>query len=178
MKNKLYFIAISAACLLPFVAPGEGAHQLPDGMATNGTLIPSAASENVAIFMPVLAWDMADLDVRDAQNQAVRDASALQDLTALFTNNLFNMTVVQNLHSIDQIWNELILYSRLFNNLILKAADAVSGAVQRAWLQSSKRFVHNVHNLWIVRTVGIFHAYAMSLNQISKPTSQPLILRC
>ena len=74
MKNKLYFIAISAACLLPFVAPGEGAHQLPDGMATKGTLIASAASENAAIFMPVLAWDMADLDVRDAQNQAVRDA--------------------------------------------------------------------------------------------------------
>src|SRR5262245_17043757 len=104
MKNKLYSISVFAFLLIPFVAPWEGGSITMVGQATRGIPSDQAVAAATASFMPVLDWDMSDLDVRDAQNRPIQDAQAQQSLTALFMTNLFNLTVVNNLHGIDQIW--------------------------------------------------------------------------
>jgi len=172
MKNKLYSLSVFAVLLIPFVAPREGSSIATVGRATEGNVI-SAAS-----FMPVFDWDMSDLDVRDAQNRPIRDAQSTQTLTELFINNLFGLAVVNNLHAIDEIWNELTAFSRLFHGLIFNVVYALNQSIPKAWLPSTKRFVHNVHNLWIVLSVGLCFCSLQLAPLFIKPSNQRLILRC
>lgn len=172
MKNKLYSIAIFIVLFLPFVAPWEGGSIVQMGQATRGNHISQES------YLPVYDWDMSGLDVRDAKNRPVRDAQSTQDLTELFVQNLFSMTVVRNLHSMEQIWNGLESFSRLFHDLILNIAYAINDVMAKALGPSSKRFVHNVHNLWIVLTVGIFFCSLKLSSLLKKPSNQRLILRC
>ena len=179
MKNKLQYIAISALFLLPFVAPWEGDLTSQWGNATEGIAFdqPAVAAAS-ATFLPVFDWDMSGLDARDAQNRPIQDAAATQALTELFRNTLFSMTVVANLHSIEQIWSDLELFSRLFHGLMFNAAYAVIQTLPKGWLPSSKRFVHNVHNLWIPLAVGGFFCCLLISLLFIKPAHQHVILRC
>ena len=169
MKNKLSSIAILVTLLVPFVASWEGAV-----LATAGR----NATEGTSIFLPVLDWDMSGLDARDAQNRPVQDPQASQDLTALFVSNLFSLTVLKDQHAMAEIWNELSIYSHLFKGLIFNMAYVIFQGIPKALAPSTKRFVHNVHNLWIVISVGIFFCTAGVLFAFSKPSQQRLILRC
>ena len=176
MKNKLYFISVSAVLLIPFVAPWEGAASVGTRFATKGVLFDQVAA--ATSFMPVLDLEMSGLDVRDAQNRPVRDAAAVQNLTALFMDSLFTLTVVSDTHSMSQIWSDLELFSRLFHNLIYNIFYPLQQAIPKALQPPTKRFVHNVHNLWTSLSVGIFLCTFLFANFFVKPSHQMLILRC
>src|SRR5690349_326241 len=116
MKNRLHLIAIYAVFLIPFVAPWEGASSAKGWFATKGVEFNQAVTPVSGVtvsFMPVLDWDMSDLDVRDAQNHPVRNAQATQDITRLFLGNLFQLVVISDLRVIEQIWADAALFSRL-----------------------------------------------------------------
>jgi hypothetical protein len=178
MKNRLYSISIYAVFLIPFVGPWEGASSLKAGYTTEGTAFKQAAYQSAASFMPILDTDMSDLDVRDTQNRPVREAGSSQGLTELFMNSLFNLTVVGNLHGISQIWEDISLFSRLFHDLIFNIFYPLREAIPKALQPSTKRFVHNVHNLWISLSVGLFLCISGFMNFLAKPSHQKLILRC
>jgi hypothetical protein len=180
MKNRLYSIAISVLFLIPFVAPWEGGHTGMVGQATRGVRFDAAApgSQDAAIFMPVLDTDTSDLDVRDSHNRPVRSVVASQSMSELFMDSLFNLAVVDSLHGINQIWSDLELFSRLFHNLIYNIFYPLQQAIPKVWQPPTKRFVHNVHNLWISLSVGMFMSMAMFLIFSAKPSCQKIILRC
>ena len=178
MKNKLYYIAISAVILLPFVAPWEGDLASQRGTATEGNVFVQATAPAAASFLPVFDWDMSDLDARDSQNRPITDAAAVEDLTVLFRSTLFNMTVIGNLHGIEQIWNDIAIFSRLFHNLFFNLTYAAVELLPKGILPSSKRFVHNVHNLWIPLAVGVFFCSLLISPLFIKPTLQHVVLRC
>ncbi len=178
MKNRLYSIAIYVVFLIPFVAPWEGGRHANGGFATEGISFNQAVSQDAAIFMPVLDWELADLDVRDAHNQSIQDASAVQNLSALFTSSLFELAVVRDIHIVDQIWCGLEAFSRLFNNLIFNIVYPLWQAVSQVWQPSTKRFVHNVHNVWITLSVGLLLSLLLLHKIFEKSSHQRLILRC
>ena len=177
MKNRLYSLSIYAVLLIPFVAPWEGGPSANGGVPAGGIAL-SAAYKNAASFMPVIDLDLADLDVRDARNQPVQGAEARDSLAALFMDNLFNLAVLSSLHGISQILSDLELLSRLFHNLIFNIASTLARALPSALQPPSKRFVHNVHNLWTVFIVGIFLRVFMCINLSAKPAAQTSQLRC
>lgn len=172
MKNKLPFIAVLATLLVPFVAPWEGACQSSiGGSATKGASFYASA-------LPRLDWELSDLDVRDAQNRPIRNAQSSQNLTALFMGNLFALAVLQDLRPVQQMWDELVIFSRLFRDAFFNISYMILGAVEALIAPSTKRFVHNVHNLWIQLSVGLFIACAMVVPIFARPASQHRILRC
>jgi len=178
MKNRLYSIAIFAVFLVPFVAPWEGGHTGMVGQATKGIRFDKAVAPATASFMPVFDTDMSDLDVRDAQNRVVHKAGASQILTELFMNGLFNLAVVGSLHGINQIWSDLELFSRLFHDLIFDIFYPLQQAIPKALLPPTKRFVHNVHNLWISLSVGLLLCTSLISFFSLNSSCQKLILRC
>jgi len=181
MKNRLYSIAIFAVFIIPFVAPWEGGHTGTVGQATKGIRFDKAVlqtSRGAASFMPVLETDMSDLDVRDAQNKVVQNAGESQILADLFMDGLFNLAVVGSLHGINQIWSDLELFSRLFHDLIFNIFYPLQQALPKALLPSTKRFVHNVHNLWISLSVGLLLCTSLISFFSLNSSCQRLILRC
>jgi hypothetical protein len=178
MKNRLYSVAISAFFVIPFVALREGGPSKAAGAATNGLYGTRAVAAATASFMPVLDTDFSDLDVRDAQNRPVSNLQALENLTDLFRQTLFNLGVAGDLHGMSLIWSDLELFSRLFHDLIFNTVYPIFQAVPKALLTAQKRFVHNVHNLWIAVSVGVSVCDLMATLRVAKSTSQPLILRC
>src|SRR2546421_1738431 len=106
MKNRLYSIAILVITSIPFVGSWEGASPVATDPA-KGILIEQAVAQTTASFMPVLDWDMSDLDVRDNHNQPIKDSAATQNLTELFINNLFKLAVTNDLHGIRQIYADI-----------------------------------------------------------------------
>jgi hypothetical protein len=128
--------------------------------------------------MPILDTDMSDLDVRDAQNRPVISAAARQGLSALFMDNLFNLTVVYSLHGIRQAISDVEILSRLFRDLIYNVACTLARALPSALKPPSKRFVHNVHNLWTTFVVGVFLAILMSAKLLAKPAPHTCQIRC
>jgi hypothetical protein len=180
MKNKLYLISFLAASFIPFVAPWEGASLVKAGHAAGGINFQAAPQEvrGAASFLPQFSLDMSGLDVRDAQNKPVKDVSALQNLTELFTSSLFSLVVLEDSQLMRQIWQDMALFSHLFNNMIFNIYYPLLKAIPAALLPSIKRFVHNVHNLWIAPSVGIFLVVCGSMLILKKASHQRLILRC
>ena len=146
--------------------------------ATEGIHIQQAVAAATASFMPVLDWDMTDLDVRDSQNRPTQDTSQNQGLTELFISNLFDLVVINNLHGIRHILMDLDLFSHLFNSLFFDLAYRFETAVLEALQPSSKRFVHNVYNLWISLSVGILLCRCAVTRFLSNLSLQKLVLRC
>ena len=163
--------------MIPFVAPWEGAPSVKAGYAAEGISV-SAASSNAASFMPVLDTDMSDLDVRDAQNRPVSNASARQDLAALFLDNLFTLAVTCDLNAARAMWSDIELISRLFHNLIFDLLYTFQTAPPEALIKPVKRFVHNVHNLWISLSVGMLLSSLLSATILVRSCQQTVILRC
>jgi hypothetical protein len=181
MKNKLYSISVSALFLIPFVAPWEGVSSVRAAHATEGIYSQTAAPLGVggaASYLPIVDLDMSGLDARDAQNRPINQPSSTQDLTALFTSNLFTLAVSADAHLIRQIWSDLEAFSHLFNDLLLRMAHVIQMAVPAALLPTTKRFVHNVHNLWIALSVGLFLSAILIAPIFKNSSCQHLILRC
>ncbi len=169
MKNRLYSIAIFAVLLIPSVAPWEGGRQTPGDIATEVKFFS---------YMPALDLYMADLDVRDAQNQPVKEPLSQLALSELFMSNLFNLAVLSHPRNMEQIWTDLKLYSYLFRDLIFNIAYPLWTVLPMALQPSIKRFVHNVHNLWIIAFVGVLLCNFIALNLSTNSSPQRLNLRC
>ena len=177
MKNRLYSIAVFAVILIPFVAPWEGAGRSNGQHAAEGIRF-HGASQNASSFMPVLDVEMSDLDARDARNRPINGSSSSQVLRDLFISSLFKLSVVDELHGLRQIWSDLQLYSHLFRDLIFNVFHPLWCAVPLALQPAIKRFVHNVHNVWIPFLVGVFLCGFLTLKTSRNTSLQHLILRC
>ena len=143
MKKKtlllLLFCAVSTACLW------EEGSSSQVGIQVSGT----------AFLLPKADADFSDLDVRDAQNNAVQSPSARQELEKLFRENLVNLTVFISPHVFTEALSWMDSFSHLFNKLIIMRLSVIFGLFQDAFLPPSRRFVHNVHNLCITFSVGV-----------------------
>ena len=111
MNYKRYIFAV---LFIPFVGLGEG--------ATQGTLFchPSAPAQVAAPapLLPVIDYDFADLDVRDAHNQPVSNPSARAQLLALFTETAYQLAIEPASHELRLVWDLLDQLSALLNKLI------------------------------------------------------------
>jgi hypothetical protein len=173
MKNRLYSIALFAI-LIPFAGPWEGA-RLPEGLAAGK---PSKGILAASDYLPLIDLDLADLDARDANNQPIQSDVAAQQLSDLFLNNLFNLTMVRDLHGMAQIWTDLQLLSALFHDLIIDSVLPWIRALPNVILPSPKRFVHNGDNLWITLFVGTLLLCTTTQTFCSSRAHQKLNLRC
>jgi hypothetical protein len=141
-KKTLLFVSF---CAILVAAPRVGG--APRGLG------PKAATGIAFLVSPTI--DLSDLDVRDSKNQPVNSPSLHEELTQLFRENLVNLTVFAAPHAVASTmrWIESISY--LFNKSILNRAYAVFESIQAPILPPSRRFVHNVNNLWATFSVGL-----------------------
>ena len=164
MKKKTLLLLF--LCAIPVVAVGASSEQV--GRPASG----------IAFLMPQPDTDFADLDVRDAQNNKVQSSSASQQLETLFRENLVNLMVFASPHAMTEALSWLDSLSRIFNKLILMRVSIAFGLLQDVFLPPSRRFVHNVHNLCITFSVGIF-AGCMLFSAIALQRSPRKVhLRC
>jgi hypothetical protein len=131
-----------------------------------------------AFLLAPAASDFSDLDARDAQNHPIRTAEAANQLTTLFRENLLNLMVFANSHSITQAYNEMDSFLYLFNKSILSRLFILFEAFQEAFLPPTRRFVHNVHNLWITFSVGAFAGCLLISAFTLQRAPRTLNLRC
>ena len=129
-------------------------------------------------YLPTAPFDTADLDARDAQNRPVNSAAQHQELSSLFAENLFNLIVSADPHNIQEALSGLELFSALFRKLIFNCVTSTIWAIQEALLPSKWRFVHNVGNLWISISVGIFLSFLLFTTFSTQRLPLRIILRC
>ena len=86
--------------------------------------------------------------------------------------------LIENPHAVAQMWDDLVLFSTLFHNLILNVFYPVRDLLAEALKPPDKRFVHNVHNLWTVFSVGVFLGFFSLAVLLPKPAYQRFPLRC
>jgi hypothetical protein len=122
--------------------------------------------------------DFSDLDVRDAQNKGIESPAAVQELTTLFRENLVNLTVFAPPHAMTETFNWMDSFSHLFNKLIIVRLSVFFGVVQEAILPSTRRFVHNVHNLCTSFSVGQFRVSTILAASTSPSSPRIINLRC
>ena len=132
-------------CAIPVAALRVGGRQTPGDKAASG----------IAFLLPKADADFSDLDVRDAQNRAIQSPSAVHELADLFRENLVNLVVFAGAHATRETAAWLDSISGLINKSILLRLSIIFELLQDAFLPSSRRFVHNVHNLWTTFPVGI-----------------------
>jgi hypothetical protein len=155
-------------CAIPVAALWEGGRQLPGDKAASG----------IALLLPPAETDFSDLDVRDAQNRRISTPSARQALENLFRENLLDLTIFAAPHSITQIYNWLDTFSHLFNKSIYTRLITFFGLFQEAILPPTKRFVHNVHNLWITLFVPLLICSSIFASRNSIRSPDIIHLRC
>jgi len=128
--------------------------------------------------MPADSDNFADLDARDNQNKPLRTAESAQAIGNLFRENLLNLTVFANPHAAIETMNEVECVLHLINKSILIHMPATFELLMEAIMPPTRRFVHNVDNLWTTFSVGIF-AGCLLLSAISIQRSpRQLNLRC
>ena len=132
----------------------------------------------IAFFMPDPSLDFSDLDVRDAQNNKVQSPSASEQLETLFRENLVNLMVFASPHAMTEALSWLDSLSRLFNKLIFMRVSIAFGLLQDVFLPPSRRFVHNVHNLWITFSVGLLMSYMLLSSSSLQRSPLKIHLRC
>jgi hypothetical protein len=137
----------------------------------------SVRPPNSYLLSPI-SYDISDLDVRDAQNHPIKSPSASQELETLFRENLLNLTVFGNTHSFTQAMSWVESLSYLFHKSILIRLSIVFELFQDVFLPSSRRFVHNVNNLCISFSVGLFAACLMFSACSLQRTPRKVHLRC
>jgi hypothetical protein len=146
-------------CAILFAAPRVGARQVTGGKAATGIA-----------FLVSPQVDLSDLDVRDAQNRRIISPAAHQELTTLFRENLVNLMVFAPSHAmtVTMSWIESLSY--LFNKPILHKLSIIFESIQVLILPPSRRFVHNVDNLWVTFSVGLFGGF-LFLSALNLPRS-------
>ena len=166
MKKKTLLLLL--LCAIPVAALRKGGRQTPGDTAVSG----------IAFLLPKAQVDFSDLDVRDAKNHSIKSPSAGQELEALFRENLLNLTVFANSHAITEVINWVDSVSYLLNKWILTRLSVVFGEFQDAFFLPSRRFVHNVHNLCISFSVGVFAACCLLSACSLQRTPRKVHLRC
>jgi hypothetical protein len=166
MKKKI-LLALSL-CAILVAALRVGGRQ-----ATGDT-----AATGIAFFMPPGNDDFSDLDARDAQNRPIRSANSQQALVTLFRENLLDLTVFASPHAVTQTMSEIELVLHLFNKLVLMNAPIVLEFLEEAIMPPSRRFVHNVHNLWVTFSVGIFAGSLLLCTCCLSKSPRCVNLRC
>jgi hypothetical protein len=129
-------------------------------------------------FLPQLDLDLSDLDVRDSQNRPVQSPLAASQLASLFRENLVEFTVVLAPHGIREAVGILDEISHLFDKLILNRVPPPIRGFLETFLPPERRFVHNVHNLWAIFSVGIFAASLAFLRLCDDRSPARINLRC
>lgn len=170
MNYKQYSISL-LLCTIPFVGLWKGAPSLKVGGPTKGISFASS-------YLPQLSLDFTDLDARDAQNRPLHTDTVQSNLTSIFLQNLFRLTVAEAPHDLRAAWSMLDAFSHLFHNAILTTSRTISGILDAFLNRSRNRFVHNVSNLWITISVGVLLALFLSANHRLQRTPQKLNLRC
>ncbi len=165
---KKIFLLTLIFCAIPVAALREGGRQIPGDKAVSG----------IAFLLPQVDIDFSDLDVRDAQNRRISTPSASHALENIFRENLLNLTIFAPPHSFTEIYNWINTFSHLFNKSIYARLITVFGLFQDAILPSSKRFVHNVHNLWITLFVPLLICSSLFARRGSIRAPSKLHLRC
>jgi|GEM_PF-1737336 hypothetical protein len=132
-------------CAILVAAPRVGARQTPGGEAATGIA-----------FLVSPAVDLSDLDVRDAENHRITNPVAHEELTELFRENLVNLMVFAPPHAMAATMSWIESISHLFSKSILKRLSIIFEPFQVLILPPSRRFVHNVDNLWVTFSVGLF----------------------
>jgi len=128
--------------------------------------------------MPLQTPDFSDLDVRDAQNRSIESPSAAQELADLFRENLVNLVVFAGTHATRETADWLNSISGLINKSILLRLSLIFELFQDVFLPPSRRFVHNVHNLWTTFPVGIFAGCLLLSNFSLSRSPRKVNLRC
>jgi hypothetical protein len=178
MKKRTVILTILAVLLIPFIAPWEGGRQSNGGKATRGiTLSQADDASSPANFMPVLDWQMADLDVRDSQNQAISSPNSLAQIRDLFLANLFELAAVKQLHGIAQALSDVESFLHRFRDAIFNTVFRLSRPLIAALAPPARAVVHNVGNLWITFSVAVFLAFALFQLSLNKTPSRLCILR-
>jgi hypothetical protein len=156
---KKIFLLTLFVYAIPVAALREGGRQFRQ---TSGETSPTVwrapgdkAVSGIAILLPQMDNSLSDLDVRDSQNRPISTPSARLELENIFRENLLNLTIFAPPHSVAAIYDWLNTFSHLFNSLIYTRLISVLGLFQEAILPSIRRFVHNVHNLWITLFVPL-----------------------
>jgi len=121
-------------------------------------------------FLLAPAIELSDLDVRDAQNNPSISPAAHEKLAEIFRENLVNLMVFAPTHAMTATMNWIDSISHLFNKLILNRLSTIFESIQMLILPPSRRFVHNVHNLCITFSVGLFGG-CLLLTILSLPRS-------
>jgi|SRR5437879_3050458 len=158
MKTKtlllLLLCAFPVAALWPATKSLAGPPSHNGGKGVSSARVGAAAS-GIALFIPQADTDFSELDVRDAQGNAVQSPSAKQELENLFRENIITLTVFASPHSMTATMSWLDSFSNLFNKLIFMRISAAFEAFQDIILPAQRRFVHNVHNLCATFSVGV-----------------------
>ena len=151
------------------VAAGEG--------AAKGFLSISPSVPNPR-YLPEVDLDLSDLDVRDAQNRPVSNASALANLQALFVDNWCTAARQPLLHLVDQTDYLLLMFSRLFNNVFFASVDRPIRRQFDALFSPKKHVVHHVEKLWISFVVDTSALRSANAGWTPLQALQRLPLRC
>lgn len=165
--NKLTLTAL-VLCAIPVSALWEGAPPAKVGVADSG----------VAYLLQPAAFEMDDLDVRDAQNRPISSPSARRELLQIFKENLVQMLVVDLPHAAARTQAYVKYISHLFDNLFFSRIVDVVSAVEAAILSTKRRFVHIVDMLWI--SLKTYTALSTDLTSFApRPSPAQLIsMRC
>jgi hypothetical protein len=126
----------------------------PRGGGGSRRLGPEAAT-GIAFLLPP-AVELSDLDVRDAQNNRIISLVSHEQLTELFRENLVTLMVFAPPHAMAATMSWIESISHLFNKSLLNKLSVIFEPLQALILPPSRRFVHNVDNLWVTFSVGLF----------------------
>jgi hypothetical protein len=179
-----YMKSIKSIVLSMFVmscaVPWEGAQSETAGRTAQDIFFQESAAVSAfsPSFLPDLSADMADLDVRDAQNRPIRGAAAQAELTELFINNLYVLAVWTTPHGLRTLQTSISSFLALFRNAIFNTVIPSFREALRTLAPAKKRFVHNVHNLWITLSVGLLIGFLTTLKVLQLRAQRCLVLRC
>ena len=180
MKTTLHRLALvlCAIAMATFCREWVGGRQTNGGVSTKEPGNLANLPSGIAYLESQASFDLSDLDARDAQNNAIRSPSATQELTLLFRENLVNLTVFASPHTMVVAYRWLSSLSYLFNKLILSRRPSEIWLFQDVLLPASRRFVHNVNNLWTTFSVGVFSGSVLLSVLSQQKSSHRLPLRC
>lgn len=144
MKKKTLLLLSFCAILVAAFQVG-GRQATGDNAATGIAFLPST---DLNLF--------SDLDARDAQNRPIIEPAAVQNLVILFRENLVILTVFATPHSTASALAWINSLSYLFDCMILPRIVFILDLFQEAIMPPTRRFVHNVDNLCVTFSVGIY----------------------
>jgi len=133
---------------------------------------------NVSAFLPLISNDFSDLDARDAKNNALSSPAAIGELLVLFRQSALKIAFSDDPHAIQVVCNLISQFSSLFKDTFFNSKRDELADVEVAIVNSNRRFVHNVDNLWVSSSVGSWVQLTWRLLDSLSNKPQMLFLRC